>query len=1181
MSVSPSQTVSRCTLLALAASGGAAACGLMGLTGWALSVERLVSIVPGYITMKPNTALALMGSGLAVAILSARRRRGAMDLVATAISLLVAVFGVLTLGEYAFGWNPGFDHWLFRDLPPIGDSLRVDRMSPATAFCLVLAGSSTSLYARKMTWDLRLPMVAALAVTLGGVASLALAGYAAAALLYSHWWDYAGMAIHSAAAFGLLATGLLALLQRQGALVWALDRATTAGFILAAVVLLIANGLSYSFTSRLLQSAGWVDRSQEVLKVIERVSSGLAALESGQRGFLITGDPRLLEPRQATSAGVTNDLAALRRLTDDNSRQRRRLNSLEPLIPRRMAFGERTIQVRRQQGREAASDLLATGTGIALSARMSSLLEAMQAAEYVLLKERQSASSTVSAATFLLLPLGVFLSLTILSAGLFFLNAGVRLRARVERALQESEQRIAGIVGSAMDAIVSVDPWRNIILFNQAAERMFRIPAADALGQSLDRLIPGRFAENASYGEIFEGVSAAAALKGLRADGEEFPIEASIARVEVAGQKIDTVILRDGTERQRADEASALLAAIVESSSDAIVGKDLRGDVTSWNRGAERMFGYAASEMIGQSITVLIPPSRLEDEEQILTRIRRGERVEHFETVRSRKDGSLLEVSVTVSPIKDALGKIIGASKVARDITDRRNTEVALRESERLLHVTDRRLAEIMQGMTEACFALDAEWCFTFINDRCQTLFSHSREEVLGRPIWDVFPHLLGTPVEARYRRVMRERAPAAFEASSPVDERWLDIRLFPTAEGLAAFLLDIHARKLGEVALRDSQARLSSALSAGLIGTWTWDLATDLLSADEFTAGMFSLEVDAAAKGLPSAAYLVAVLEADRPAVAAGLAAAIESCGQYDLEYRVRHIPGELRWLQARGRVECNAAGHAENFHGAVLDITERKQADVTLREAEKEKQLAFEASRLKSEFLANMSHELRTPLNCILGFTEFLIDEKPGALNPKQKEYLTDVYNSSRHLLQLINDVLDLAKVEAGKIELIPAEFPLGKAMEEVCAVVKGIAQKKNLHVALHVPIDLDCVTLDQQKFKQICYNLLSNAVKFTEAGGSVQIRARALTAGRFEVQVADTGLGIRPEDIKRLFREFEQLDSGAARRFEGTGLGLALTRKLVEAHGGTISAQSTYGEGSTFTFTMPVILNAEPSR
>jgi PAS domain S-box-containing protein len=359
-----------------------------------------------------------------------------------------------------------------------------------------------------------------------------------------------------------------------------------------------------------------------------------------------------------------------------------------------------------------------------------------------------------------------------------------------------------------------------------------------------------------------------------------------------------------------AEYAISRLASIVEASDDAIVGISLDGVVASWNSGAKAMFGYSAEEIIGRPISILTPPDRSAEIENILEKLQGGEHLKHFETVRMKKDGTPIHVSLTVSPVKDDTGKIASISEIARDITERKRFEQSLQE------------------------------------------------------------------------------------------------------------------------------------------------------------------------------------------------------------------------------------------------------------------------ANRMKSEFLANMSHELRTPLNGILGFAEFLVDGKPGKLNAKQMEYLGDILNSGRHLLQVINDVLDLAKVEAGKMELNLETFPLGKAIEEVRAVVKPMAQKKHIGVAVDIAAEVDCVTLDQQKFKQVLYNLLSNSIKFTDDGGSVEIRASLRDSLHFKLAVTDNGIGIPSEDINRLFREFEQLESGASRRYQGTGLGLALTRKLVELQGGTITVESEVKKGSTFSVILPLV-------
>jgi PAS domain S-box-containing protein len=249
---------------------------------------------------------------------------------------------------------------------------------------------------------------------------------------------------------------------------------------------------------------------------------------------------------------------------------------------------------------------------------------------------------------------------------------------------------------------------------------------------------------------------------------------------------------------------------------------------------------------------------------------------------------------------------------------------------------------------------------------------------------------------------------------------------------------------------------------------------------------------------------------------------------------------------------------------------LSEKIQVDNIRLEAEIGR--VEEASRLKSEFLANMSHELRTPLNAIIGFTELMVDERPGPLNRKQQEYMGDVLNSAHHLLELISDVLDLAKVEAGKIDFNPEKFNVATAIGEVCAVVRSMAIKKEIELKWQTGPGLDEVMLDKPRFKQVCYNLLSNAVKFTDVGGRVVITACERDGDTFEVSVEDTGIGIKEEDKARLFREFEQLDSGAARRFEGTGLGLALTRKMVESQGGSVGVRSEFGKGSTFSVVLP---------
>jgi signal transduction histidine kinase len=299
-------------------------------------------------------------------------------------------------------------------------------------------------------------------------------------------------------------------------------------------------------------------------------------------------------------------------------------------------------------------------------------------------------------------------------------------------------------------------------------------------------------------------------------------------------------------------------------------------------------------------------------------------------------------------------------------------------------------------------------------------------------------------------------------------------------------------------------------------------------------------------------------------------------------IQYIVHRVEDVTEFILQKSQPSGNTAeltARVQQMEAEIFQSSQKLQA--TNQQLEAANRGLELADLHKNEFLTGMSHELRTPLNGIIGFTEFLHDEKPGPLLPKQKEYLNDVLNSARHLLQLINDVLDLAKVEAGRMEVHPEIFSVRKAVEEVTAVIMGVAQKKNISIAMEIGKGLEAVLLDQQKFKQVLYNLLSNAVKFTENRGNVSIHACRSDPQQLEVRVRDTGIGIKAEDLQRLFTKFDQLDSGAGRHFEGTGLGLALTKKLVEIQDGRITVESEYGKGSTFCVVLPLDLRGNGAK
>ena len=262
----------------------------------------------------------------------------------------------------------------------------------------------------------------------------------------------------------------------------------------------------------------------------------------------------------------------------------------------------------------------------------------------------------------------------------------------------------------------------------------------------------------------------------------------------------------------------------------------------------------------------------------------------------------------------------------------------------------------------------------------------------------------------------------------------------------------------------------------------------------------------------------------------------------------------------------------------GAIRDVTEQKILEEQLQrkneELEEQYRRVQEANRLKDEFLANMSHELRTPLNAIIGFTEMMYDGEVEDDPETQHEYLGDVLSSSRHLLQLINDVLDLAKVQAGKMTFYPEKVNLEQVVGEVRDILRLLIQDKHLRFETEIDKTLRWAVIDPSKLKQVLYNYLSNAFKFTPDEGQVTVRIKRKGESAFLIEVEDTGIGIPPEDIGRLFVEFQQLDAGMAKKHRGTGLGLALTRSIVEAQGGRVGVRSVHGQGSTFFALLPQV-------
>jgi PAS domain S-box-containing protein len=603
---------------------------------------------------------------------------------------------------------------------------------------------------------------------------------------------------------------------------------------------------------------------------------------------------------------------------------------------------------------------------------------------------------------------------------------------------------------------------------------------------------------------------------------------------------------------------------LLDEHPDAIIATTLEGRVLYWSRGAESAFGYASREAIGRTIEELVAPPDQVGEMRVSHELELAEGYTVGESVRRRKDGSLVYVQVSSKVVRDDAGNVAFVLSSTKDISQQK----VVRDAK----LVASRFRTLLESVPDGIVMVNSIGRIVLSNIHADRLFGYEPGELAGKSIEVLLPerfHGAHVGHRANYFAQPRTRSMGIglelYGLRKNATEFPVEISLSPleTEEGrmVMSAVRDITDRKKADqkfkdlldsapeamvIVDRDGEIVLANSQAVSLFGWSKQELLgqrIEMLVPERFRSSHPGHRTHFFAR--PRARAMGVGLEL------------------YGLRKDATEFPAEISLspLETEDGVFVSSA---------IRDVTERKRFE----------QKMHDANRMKSEFLANMSHELRTPLNGIIGFSEVLVDEKPGTLNPKQKEYLGDILNSGRHLLQLVNDVLDLSKVEVGRMDLFPEAFDVGKAVDEVCTTVSQAARPKGIEIHRTIAPSLGTVTLDPQKFRQILYNLLSNAVKFTDEGGRVGIVVDPIDPRSLRLRVSDTGIGIRAEDLGKLFVEFQQLDSGLARRHQGTGLGLALTKRIVELQQGTITAVSVHGKGSIFTVVLPIAGKEPPS-
>jgi PAS domain S-box-containing protein len=495
-------------------------------------------------------------------------------------------------------------------------------------------------------------------------------------------------------------------------------------------------------------------------------------------------------------------------------------------------------------------------------------------------------------------------------------------------------------------------------------------------------------------------------------------------------------------------------------------------------------------------------------------------------------------------------------------------------------------LATTLDSIGDAVLATDTAGCIKRINPVAEKLTGWKLEECKGKPLVEIF-HIVneetGETAENPVERVLKERTTIGLANHTVLISR--DGTRYPIADsaapirgidgqirGVVLVFRDVTEEHRAEQALRKSERTLTATLDSIHEGVSIVENGGTILFANRMAHKITGLLLQNQSREQWGAISNVFYADAKTPCPPqerpVGRALRGEVVRDLDLYYLAPSVPEGGVYLNINANPILDKDGTQLGAVCTYRDVSYRKR----LEEARAESRRVQEASRLKSEFLANMSHELRTPLNSIIGFSELLHDEEVGHLSPKQKEFLGDILTSGRHLLQLINDVLDLSKVEAGKIEFQPEKLELPKVINEVNSVLRTVAASKNIKIEVSVEPELKEIVLDPGRLKQVLYNYLSNALKFTPNNGKIRVCVMSEGRDTFRLEVEDNGIGISEKDLGKLFTEFQQLDAGTAKKHAGTGLGLALTKRLVEAQGGNVGVKSSLHQGSTFYAILP---------
>jgi len=756
--------------------------------------------------------------------------------------------------------------------------------------------------------------------------------------------------------------------------------------------------------------------------------------------------------------------------------------------------------------------------------------------------------------------------------GVFAAARDITEQKKLEEQLREQQSYNRGLIESSVDGLITVDPAGIISDVNEQMCRMTGYGRAGLIGSPFSGYFtePDRATEGVK--QTFDtGVVTEYALTLISRSRRllQVSFNASVFRDPQGNVRGIFASARDITDRVRLEEKlreqQIYLRGLIESSVDGLITVDPTGFITDVNEQMCRMTGYLREELIGSIFKqYFTEPDRADlGVKRTLTEAT----VTNYELILKSKTGRKATVSFNASIFRTPDGQVQGIFASARDISEQARLGLQLAEQQAYNR-------SLIEASADALFAIAPEGTITDVNEEATRLTGYSRKHLVNSRFSEYFtePELaragvLQTLAEKRvisYELILitryGRRIPVSFNAGVFTDTAG-------TPLGILAGARDITAQKSMEKQLRDSQFYTRSLIESNIDALMTTDplgIITDVNQQMEALTGGTRDELI----GTPFKNYFT-----DSQAAEEGIRLVLRESRVTNYELTARSKMGRETVVSYNATTFNDQAGKLQGVFAAARDVTERKRFEQALQE----KNIELEnASLAKDRFLASMSHELRTPLNAIIGFTGTLLMRLPGPLTNDQDKQLRTIQISSKHLLSLINDLLDLAKIESGKVEINMEMLNCQSVIEEVSSTLRTLAEGKHLNFEMVIPERDLLVRTDRRSFTQILINLTNNAIKFTDAGFvRIELNARH-DNGNFlaEITVVDSGIGIRPEDQSRLFQAFMQVDSSSTRPYEGTGLGLHVSQKLAGMIGGRVSFESEYGKGSRFTISVPAL-------